>query len=155
MLNFRTGGIYIYKYDANIEGYYTSNKDGTIKKNKYGLLDKLYDVLRSGRTQEISYDYFYFKRQDDTEDILLYTGSISDEFTNIFSQFKKGALRLDHDNNVPYEVINANKILVKNVKGENILWTHNEGLSLFYEYYGLLDDITESRKYSFFSLAFD
>jgi hypothetical protein len=85
MIDFKTNGVYIKKNHANEEGYYTEKNDGSLKKHKYGFLDKLYDISRYGKTQEISYSYFYFQYFSKTNLVILRSATMVMELSDLIN----------------------------------------------------------------------
>ena len=94
MDTFRKDGVYLKMYDAVKDGYYTM-ENGKMKKHKYGLLDKLYDIHRYGKTMNISYGYVYFHKSKlrDEAELELYIGSIGGELSEILRTWRNSSFR--------------------------------------------------------------
>ena len=119
-MEFRLDGVYIKKHDVLSEGYDTWS-NGKFERNKYGILDKLYDIYRYGKTMDVSYSYIYFYRSKirTKGEIFLYMGSISGELTSILSNFKSTSYFGTDFHRDDYEIINDECIKYKDSKGRN------------------------------------
>jgi hypothetical protein len=147
MINFKTDGIYIHKFDLNNDGIFKKNNDGTLKKMKYGFFDKLFDILKYGKTLSIGYSYIYFS--DKQNGLTIYIGSQIGELTDILSSLK---YQTNSYNKVSdYEKINQNQIIVKNDKigTTNEIITFDNGNSLIFYFHNLYDNKKDQHDYSF------
>ena len=93
MNTFRKDGVYFKMHDAVKEGYYTMEK-GKMKKHKYGIIDKLYDIYKYGKTNSISYSYIYFYHSKSKNETQLFLGSIVGEMTEILATWKNSHFTL-------------------------------------------------------------
>ena len=84
---FRNDGVYLKMYDAFNDGYYTM-ENSKMKKHKYGLLNKLYDIYTYGKTMNISYGYVYFYKSRNKNVTQLYMGSIKGELSEILAKWQ-------------------------------------------------------------------
>jgi hypothetical protein len=119
-MKFRLDGVYIKKHDILKEGYDTWN-NGKFIRNKYGILDKLYDIYRYGKTMDVSYSYIYFytSKIRTISEVYLYMGSISGELTSILSNFKSTSYFGTNFHRDDYELVNDEFIKYKDSLGRS------------------------------------
>lgn len=144
MCAFRIDGVYLNVSDKRVEGYYTSGKDGKLVKHKYGILDKLYDVYRHGKTNEITYNYIYFQNNS-----VLHMGAISGELMNILSRFRHPHY-WSFEKNIDFSIINNNKIkYYDSKKRECFLTSMSDGKIVIKEFTNFYDNRHETAEYQF------
>lgn len=145
MNNFRRDGVYLKMYDAVKDGYYTK-EDGKLKKHKYGLLDKLYDLHRYGKTMSVSYGYIYFCESINNE-LELYMGTMGGELSEILKTWEMkiwyGGTHFCFDNE------HTVKYLDKKNR-ECYLTIFNEGRFMVQNYFDFNTEEPKSNEYSFY-----
>ena len=151
MKAFRKDGVYLNLSDSSKEGYFTSDSHGKLKKHNYGLLDKLYDIYRYGKTKEISYNYILLdSRYSESENhVTLYIGSMNGEFTEIMQHFSKASYMPLHKND--FAIISENKLKYLDSKNrECYLSCLREGEIIKMKFINFYDNTPESRVYQFY-----
>ena len=154
MKNFKEGGVYLKKSDMRVDGYVVYGGNGAFVRKKYGLLDKLYDVYRYGKTNEISYSYLYFcnREFDEIQDIVLFSGSICGEFSEIFNSFKKSNKHFSDRDKDNYSIINENKIkYLDSKKRECFLTSFRNGSLIKRDFYDFVTNEKKSDEFNFYS----
>lgn len=153
MKEFNENGVYIKKSDANIEGYEIYGGNGKFVRKKYGLLNKLYDIHRYGKTREISYSYLYFLNlEPDTNfDVVLYWGSICGEFSEIFNSFKKSKRRFADRDIQKFVIIDESKIKYLDSKNrECFLTSFRSGSLIKRDFYDFVTNEKKSDEFNFY-----
>lgn len=129
----RTDGAYILKSDMLEDGYYyTLDKNGVVQKNKYGWRQKVYEILKYGTTNHISYSYIRFvsSEKENTNKIDIYTGNMSSEFTDLLKSLRY----MNPAEKKPYRIENE-IIYVKMMRGEEnkvVISKNEEEARLYY-----------------------
>lgn len=146
MNNFRTDGLYIKTVDRNETGYLTQDKEGNYKKHTYGFLGKLSDVLKHGRTKEISYSYIYIQSVQDV--VIFYYGSVVDELTHLLLQFEVSRRYIPPTEGA---LVSEDLIEYKDSKGRvGQLKSMSNGVFIFSSYLSVFDGSEKIDKHQFY-----
>ncbi len=152
MKAFKTDGVYINYVDQTKEGYFTSGKNGKLKKHKYGLLDKLYDIHRYGKTMNsYSYIYFYSSNIMTNNEIFFYMGSILGELTEILKDFRMSASFGSNHDRYDCSIIKNEIITYLDYKNrECYLTSVRDGNLIIRECFSFYDDVQVIDKFQFY-----